>query len=57
MNELVPDDPRAWSNLGVALARRGRIEEAAQVLGEGFRRFPGDSTIRENLARVRAQQP
>ena len=52
MNELVPDDPRAWSTLGVALARRGRIEEAAQVLRAGIQHFPRDPTIRANLDRV-----
>jgi Flp pilus assembly protein TadD len=52
MNQQVPEDPRAWSNLGVALARRGELEASAGVLREGSRRFPGDRTIRENLARV-----
>jgi Flp pilus assembly protein TadD len=52
MHRLVPEDSRAWSNLGVALARRGQLQEARDVLRAGLERFPQDTVIRENLVRV-----
>ena len=47
---LLPDGLHARNNLAVALAARGRVDEAVEVLRENLRRHPEDENTRLNLA-------
>ncbi len=43
-----PDDPAAWSQLGQALARQRRFQEAARAYGQALRLDPGSETAAIN---------
>jgi Flp pilus assembly protein TadD len=49
---IAPDDPRAWLDLGVLLARAGRTADARQAFEEGLRRHPDNPDLRANRARL-----
>lgn len=49
------NDADAWTNLGVAYARRGQDERAADSFERATRIDPGHATARTNLATVRAR--
>jgi len=51
-----PDDPQAYVDLGVLLARAGDLTGAAAVFGEGLRRAPGHADLATNLAKVGEDQ-
>jgi hypothetical protein len=55
LQQIVPADYRGWSDLGVALARLGRHDDAAATFREGLSRFPdepGAAILAENLRRL-----
>ncbi len=52
--DAAPDDPRGYVDLGVILARAGRLEDAHLVFAAGLERVPGHPDLAENLARVEA---
>lgn len=50
----VPEDPRAWIDLGVVLAQAGRTDAARDAFTEGLRRHPDHAGLRQNLSRLEA---
>lgn len=52
---VLPEEPTAWFNLGTALARLGRFDEAAAALVEAARREPADAAVAEALAMARIE--
>jgi Flp pilus assembly protein TadD len=50
---LQPRRTAAWSNLGTALGRAGRLEAAARAFGEALRLDPGNAVLRGNLGAAR----
>ena len=51
-SSLAPDFAKAINNLGIALLRTGRADEAVTVLKEGLELHPADVPILTNLARA-----
>jgi Ca-activated chloride channel family protein len=49
-----PDDNEARNELGIALARAGRLEEAVDCFTEVLRRDPAHAKARRNLETTRA---
>jgi Flp pilus assembly protein TadD len=47
-----PSHADAWNNLGVALARQERLEEAVVVWQRGLEASPGHSGMLSNLQRA-----
>jgi Flp pilus assembly protein TadD len=47
--------PEAWNNLGVALARRGRLNDARACFEEALRQFPAYRDARLNMASASPQ--
>lgn len=47
-----PDNPQAYVDLGILLARAGSLAEAADVFREGLRVAPGHQDLTTNLAKV-----
>lgn len=47
-----PENPRAWNNLGNALARAGRTDEALAALRTSLRLKPNDPAVHINLGNV-----
>ena len=52
---LTPNHAPAHNNLGLALARLGRLREAAQQFAEAVRLAPNYQEARDNLAREQEQ--
>ena len=55
LQDVAPDDHRGWLDLGVALARLGRDDDAAAAFQDGLARFPDDpaaAILTENLRRL-----
>src|SRR5262249_19839200 len=50
--ELDPESPRALNELGIALATRGRWDEAREVLGRAVRTTPQVAMTHFNLGKV-----
>jgi tetratricopeptide (TPR) repeat protein len=46
--ELDPADARSWTNLGALYAEMGRMQEAAQAMGQAARLLPFDPRVRDN---------
>ncbi len=53
---IAPDFVRAWNNLGVALARAGRLEEAVAAYRQAAGRDPSFAPPHANLGHVLARQ-
>jgi tetratricopeptide (TPR) repeat protein len=51
------DDPRGYNNLGAALMRAGRVEEARAAFREALRLDPSHAGARANLERLGAADP
>ena len=54
LRDLVPTDPRGYIDLGILLARSGDQAAAERVFSEGLRRFPDNTQLAHNLARLRS---
>jgi Flp pilus assembly protein TadD len=54
LRDLVPADPRGYIDLGILLARSGDQAAAERVFSEGLRRFPDNTQLAHNLARLRS---
>ncbi len=49
---VAPDDPRGYIDLGIIIARQGRIEEARAIFREGLAHCRDDARLVANLDRV-----